>query len=198
VFVITTDLGDFESMRDGTFRDQLAAVIEARSGPLRGTVLQHPLLDQQARKGKSLAGKRYQVSPEVLDRLLAGGDVDYRDPMAKAEGGSLYGGTWLAAVAPVTLPRELDGIGRPADGGAAETTDLMVLVQYRLAKVFEPVGDLQRQLLIEGTVTLGVLFSLALGMWWYVNRLTDASPADEPPRRTGPSNPAEAPTVEVR
>jgi len=198
VFVITTDLGDFESMRDGTFRDQLAVVIEARSGPLRGTVLQHPLLDQQARKGNSLAGKRYQVSPEVLDRLLAGGDVDYRDPMAKAEGGNLYGGTWLAAVAPVTLPRELDGIRPPADRDEAEATDLLVLVQYRLAKVFEPVGDLQRQLLMEGAVTLGVLFSLALGMWWYVNRLTDASPADEPPRRTGPSDPADAPTVEVR
>lgn len=204
VFVITTDLGDFESMRDGQLSDQLAVVIDARQGPLRGTVLQHPLLDQQSRAGMSLAGKRFQLSGGVLDRLLAGGDVDYLDPMARAVGGRAYQGPWLAAVAPVTLPREIGGessrlpTGDPASAPAqAAATDLLLLVQYRLSKVFEPVGDLQRQLLIEGAALLAILFAVTVGMWWYVNRVTDHSRADDPSGPPPPSG-ADHPTIGIR
>lgn len=198
VFVLTTDLGDFESMRDGTFSDQLAVVIDARPGPLRGTVLQHPLLDHQAQNGGSIAGKRFQLPSGVLDRLLAGGDVDYRDPMANAPGGKAYGGSWLAAIAPVSLPRDLNNLAPKPDQDHPAATDLLVLVQYRLAKVFEPVGDLQRHLLIEGALTLVVLFLLTVGMWWYVTRLTDPTHADGPIRRAHEPDPADLPTIEIR
>lgn len=200
VFVITTNLGDFESMRDGQLNDQLAVVIEARDGPLRGTVLQHPLMDQQTGAGGALAGKRFQVSADALDNLLDGSDIDYRDPMASAPGGRIYSGRWLAALAPITLPKELTTMPGNDGGQSAATTDLLVLVQYRLSKVFEPVGDLQRQLLIEGSITLTLIFALTAAMWIYVNRLNDLTRFDDPVDES-PDPQADAsdqPTIGVR
>lgn len=195
VFVITTNLGDFESMHSGQHADQLAVVIDARNGPLRGTLLQHPLMDQQSAAGETLAGKRFQIPGQVLDHLLAGSDVDYRDPMAQVPGGGKYAGSWLAAIAPVTLPREI----RSAQGPQAESagaTNLLVLVQYRLSKVFEPVGELKRRLLYEGAFTLVMICLLTVAMWWYVNRLTDPTRLDDAPDRV--SDPQTDPTIDIR
>lgn len=195
VFVITTNLGDFESMRGGQHADQLAVVIDARNGPLRGTLLQHPLMDQQSAAGETLAGKRFQIPGKVLDQLLVSGDVDYRDPMAQVPGGKKYAGPWLAAVAPVTLPREIRS-GQTPEPAAAGATNLLVLVQYRLSKVFEPVGVLKRQLLYEGAFTLVTICLLTVAMWWYVNRLTDPSRLDDAPDRV--SDPQTDPTIALR
>ncbi len=195
VFVITTNLGDFESMRGGQQADQLAVVIDARNGPLRGTLLQHPLMDQQSSAGETLAGKRFQIPGQVLDQLLASGDVDYRDPMAKVPGGEKYAGSWLAAIAPVTLPREIRS-GQVQQPHSAAATNLLVLVQYRLSKVFEPVGELKRQLLYEGAFLLVTIFLLTFAMWWYVNRLTDPTRLDDAPDRT--PDPQRDPTIDIR
>jgi eukaryotic-like serine/threonine-protein kinase len=195
VFVITTNLGDFESMRGGQLRDQLAVVIDARDGPLRGTVLQHPLMDQQSRAGETLAGKRFQVPGGVLDDLLAGGDVDYRDPMAQVPGGEIYSGSWLAAIAPISLPREISTTQDGRDSPVA-STDLLVLVQYRLSKVFEPVGELTRQLLIDGALLLVAISLLTFAMWSYVNRITDPTRFDDAPDKS--IDPHNQPTVGVR
>src|SRR5690606_18557963 len=120
---------------------------------------------------------RYQIPADTLDRLLAGGDVDYRDPMARVPGGGAYGGSWLAAIAAVSLPREFTAAQSPQHDAAA--TNLLVLVQYRLSKVFEPVGELKRQLLLEGTATLVAIFLLTFAMWFYVNQLTDPARLDD-------------------
>ncbi len=199
VFVITTNLGDFESMRGGQGSDQLAVVIDARAGPLRGTVLQHPLMDQQSRAGETLAGKRFQVPSHVLDQLLAQGDVDYVDPMAQVPGGQAYAGTWLAAIAPVSLPRvSLPREISPADRqvSPAQATDLLVLVQYRLSKVFEPVGELKRQLLVEGGLTFIAIVLLTFAMWSYVNRITDLTRLDDAPDKV--IDPQHEPTIGIR
>ena len=47
--------------------------------------------------------RRYQLAPEVLDGLLSGERVDYRDPLVAAPGGESYSGPWIAAVQPVSL-----------------------------------------------------------------------------------------------
>lgn len=195
VFVITTNLGDFESMRGGQQVDQLAVVIDARNGPLRGTLLQHPLMDQQSAAGETLAGKRFQIPSQVLDQLLVSGDVDYRDPMAQVPGGGKYAGSWLAALAPVTLPRQIRS-AQVQQPSSAENTNLLVLVQYRLSKVFEPVGELKRQLLYEGAFTLITICLLTVAMWWYVNRITDPTRLDDAPDRT--SDPQHDPTIDIR
>lgn len=191
VFVATTNLGDFELLRGDEQSDQLAVVVDARSGELRGTVLQHPLMDSRRRDGAEMAGERFQVPPEMLDRLIAGKDVDYRDPLAKAGDGAEYGGSWLAAVAPIALPDHDD---RDADADVsdakpkAKNTDMLVLVQYRLSKVFEPVGRMKQQLLVEGALAMLSIVSVTFAMWYFVNRVTDQSKKDDPSEEPPPSH----------
>lgn len=216
VIVMTTNLGDFESMRGGQLTDQLAVVIDARAGELQGTVLQHPLMAQHAQSGHSLAGERYRINERLMQDLLSGKDVDYIDPMANAAGGGPYRGPWLAAIAPIQLPRTLNPSGAagspsggppagatnraPSDRSPSEssalgrgqlasqlknqpTTDrqanFLVLVQYRLAKVLEPVGELKRQLLWQGSAALLLVVALTVAMWVYVARLTNPQRWDE-------------------
>lgn len=191
VFVITTNLGDFESMRDSQLTDQLAVVIEARDGPLRGTVLQHPLMmDQQTGIGGTLAGKRFRIPDKLLDDLLNSDDVNYIDPMVSAPNGQLDSEPWLAAIAPIGLPRELTTTGKRNDETTTPTSDLLVLVQYRLTKVNEPVRDLKHQLLLFGSIALALIFGLTVAMWIYVDRITDPTRFDDKPETKAPPQPS--------
>jgi hypothetical protein len=200
VFVITTNLGDFESMRDSQLSAQLAVVIEARDGPLRGTVLQHPLMDQQTKTGGTLAGKRFRIPDQMLDDLVESGDVNYLDPMADAPGGVDFAGPWLAAIAPIALPRELTTTQDRSGQSEMATSDLLVLVQYRLSKVFEPVADLKWQLLLAGSIAMMLIFGLTVAMWFYVDRLTDPTRFDDKPDRSSAADTDSAvqPTIGVR
>jgi len=224
VFVVTINLGDFRLLQNeyadqnAAGASQIAVLVEAREGPLRGTVLQHPLMDMMQRRGEALSQRRYQVADDVLKDLLAGGDVDYRDPMAAVPEGTMYGGQWLAAVQPVTLP-ETDlspttlASAQPAEGEIVkdepkvasitpnnstekaaghgeQTTDLLVLVQYRLADVLGPVGELRRSLLLEGAFSVLSILLVTLFLWWVVKRVTSVDdevdddlddPTDTPP-----------------
>jgi len=178
IFVATTNLGDFELLRADEQSDQLAVVIDARSGPLRGTVLQHPLMDSRRRVGEAMAGERFQVSDQLLNDLIAGNDVDYRDPLAEAGDGAEYKGSWLAAVTQIALPQKEDAV-MDSDGSEQAHTDMLVLVQYRLSKVFEPVGFMKQQLLVEGALAvLSVVFVTFL-MWYFVGRVSDRTPKDD-------------------
>lgn len=179
VFVATTNLGDFELLRADEQSDQLAVVVDARSGPFRGTVLQHPLMDNRRLAGETMAGERFQVASELLDQLLAGDDVDYRDPIAKAGDGVAYRGSWLAAVAPVRL-RNNDDAEKGQTASARTNTDMLVLVQYRLSKVFEPVGRMRQQLLVEGALAMLSIVFVTFVMWYFVNRVTNRTAADDP------------------
>ena len=168
VFVCTINLGDLwfqRESREGA--NQIAVLVEAREAN-RGTVLQHPLMGSQ--KLTAQKGQQYRVPSKLMDKLLEGGDVDYQDPLAKAPGGEDYAGPWIAAIRPLRLPPEDQKI----DGERAEAkTDLLVLVQYRLATVFEPVGNMRSQLLLEGGAAILSLLIISLTMWFFVRRLND-------------------------
>ncbi|MGV3485112.1 MAG: hypothetical protein ACO1RT_11905, partial [Planctomycetaceae bacterium] len=116
----------------------------------------------------------------------------------KAPGGSPFDGSWLAAVAPVALPQHDDAVvGEDADIGRPQNTEMLVLVQYRLSKVFEPVGHMQRQLLFEGALAMLSIVLVTFLMWYFVNRITNQSKveesADEPHLP-----PSHAQTIELR
>ncbi len=195
IFVATTNLGDFELLSAEEQPNQVAVVIDARSGTARGTVLQHPLMDSRRSAGETMAGERYQVPAEVLDRLIAGNDENYQDPLASAGDGAAFSGRWLAAVAPVALPHP-DDADVTKDSDLPQNTDMLVLVQYRLSKVFEPVGHMQRQLLIEGALAMLSIVLVTFLMWYFVNRVTDHSKSDD----VNDDSPlaSHAPTVELR
>ncbi len=185
VFVATTNLGDFQLLRAEDQTKQLAVVIDARPGSHRGTVLQHPLMDDEQAINIQV-GQRFQVPDEALDHLLEGSDIDYRDPLAELPGGDGFKGSWLAAVAPVKVPstfEELDSERDPAEG----TAEMLVLVQYRLATVLEPVGKLEKQLYIEGAFLLASIVLVTLVMWYFVNRVQNESRHDETHEAPPPS-----------
>lgn len=188
VFVATINLGDFQLLSEdhretpdtpgdagGRRRgSQIVVLVEGREGPLRGTVLQHPLMSAPTSPDKELSQKRFQVDVQSLDRLLEGRDDDYLDPMAAAVGGEPFGGPWIAAMQPVSLPET--GVGDPSRG----PTDLLVLVQYRLSEALGPVEELRRSLLREGAASIVSILLVTLFMWWVVRRVTDDRPESDP------------------
>jgi hypothetical protein len=135
----------------------------------------------------------------MLDELLNSDDVNYIDPMASAPNGQVYSGPWLAAIAPIGLPRELTTTDDRNNGETAPTSDLLVLVQYRLSKVNEPVGELKRQLLLQGSIALALIVGLTVAMWIYVDRITDPTRFDDKPETKAPLQPSTAvdPTIAV-
>ncbi|MGB7328322.1 MAG: serine/threonine-protein kinase [Rubripirellula sp.] len=178
IFVVTINLGDFELLQSKEGANQVAVLVEAREGTSRGTILQHPLMDSRRTAGKKLEGEKYQMSTEMMDRLLGGGDVDYLDPLAGADDGDAYDGPWIAAIQPVKLPQPLDqGDDRKKPAVSAnvrDNADLLVLVQYRLEKVMEPVHQMRSALLFEGAAALISIMAVTLTLWFLVRRV--ASP----------------------
>ncbi len=164
--VVTVNLGDFKILQSQEGASQIAALVDARDGHKRGTILQHPLLDRRREEDRVVAGKAYQVPPLLMRRLLDGGDIDYQDPTAQADDGGEYAGDWIAAMQPVELPTD------PADGhqNSAQTADLLVLVQYRLDTVLAPVGQLSSSLLWEGVAAIGAILLMTLSLWMLVLR----------------------------
>lgn len=230
IFVATINVGDFELLREddsgagnrsigNRAGSQVAVLVEARQGPLRGTVLQHPLMDRQRREGQALSGRHFQVDSDLVDQLLEGGDVAYRDPMAEAPGGELYSGEWIAAMEPVTLPEAPSQIrsdfdvpaqlNQPLDPATVEpdsakvaarqrSTDLLVLVQYRLSDVLGPVGQLRKSLFREGLTAIALILVVTLGLWWVVRRSNEDEDTDttaEPARDERTEEPGETMTV---
>ncbi|MEO1614757.1 MAG: protein kinase, partial [Planctomycetota bacterium] len=106
VFVVTINLGDFELLREEASSDKIAVLLDSREGPTRGTVLQHPYLEQQHEAGSGNVGQVFQLKPAQMDALVDGGDVTYIDPVASAPGGDDFAGGWLAALQTVEVPDE--------------------------------------------------------------------------------------------
>jgi hypothetical protein len=179
LFVATINLGDFELLQSKRGSNQVAVLVEAREGPSQGTILQHPLMDKRRGAGVKMEGAKYQIPAPLMNRLLEGGIEDYRDPLAAADDGRLYSGPWIAAMQPVSVPTEVAEDARPWQ--ANDNTDLLVLVQYRLAKVIEPVDRMRSGLFWEGAAAIASILTVTLTLWFFVGRVgnADAEPHDD-------------------
>ena len=164
VFVITINLGDFELLQ-GT--NQVAVLIDAREG----TVLQHPFLETRSRSGMPFRDE-LKVDQEDLEELLRVQDVtyDYHDPVAAVgpdEDARQYAGNWIAALQAVALPST-----KPLGSSSVDReAGLMVLVQYQLRAVEEPVDVMRRDLLWEGAAALGSILIVSATLWFLVHRV---------------------------
>lgn len=172
LFVVTIDLGDFKLLQR-TEGNQVAVLVYAREGPQQGTILQHPSLDQRRGTGVKMEGEKYQIPTGLMQRLLAGGDVDYTDPFADADDASQYAGPWIAAMEPVSVPAGRTNQGGPEFDRAlpVRETDMLVLVQYRLEKVFEPVDRMRTLLLWDGAAAITSILVVTLTLWLFVRRV---------------------------
>ncbi len=175
LFVVTINLGDFELLQSKPGANQVAVLVEARDGPVQGTILQHPLMDSRRRQNVKVEGEKYQMPPSMMKRILAGGDVDYLDPLASAPDGAAYAGPWIAAMQPVSVPQHDSDDDDEKNEGAEDKTDLLVLVQYRLEKVIEPVDRMRTALLWEGVAAIGSILAVTLTLWFFVRRVGSSS-----------------------
>jgi hypothetical protein len=177
VFVITVNFGDFELLGNrGSGGNQLALVVDVRRGANRGTILQHPLLEEARADNRRTAA--FHLPADVLDRLLKDGSDIHADPLAQAPGGEELEGNWLSAIEPIALPRQ-------AANAEIQDTGLVVLIQYRLAEVVRPVAALVDRLLLEGFATMMAILLITSLLWGYVLRSIDRSSGTPAPAAGG-------------
>ena len=187
VLVATTNLGEFQLMQSDSDPNQLAALVDARAGDYFGTILQHPLMDQRLKAGRTLATDRLAVPPPTLTALLDRRDVDYLDPVARIPDGQAYRGVWIAAVEPVSLPRN-------SRSAPVEKANLLVLVQYRLDEVTGPVNRVLESLIREGVAGVTSFILVTSVLWFFVLRASDRQ-ADRDEAREQRAHSAETATV---
>ncbi|TWU34143.1 Serine/threonine-protein kinase PknB [Novipirellula aureliae] len=179
VLVATINLGDFQLLQSEEGANQVAVLVEARTGARRGTVLQHPLMDTRREAGETLADEKFQIDGDLVNEILRGGDVNYNDPVATSPDGALYDGEWIVAMQPVELPRNVyDSQSEPSEepftADQSIETDLLVMVQYRLAKVMAPVGKMRRDLFSEGALAVLSLLAVTISLWFVVRRISES------------------------
>ena len=156
VMAITVDLGDFVTLRSENLGNQKAVFLDGRDG----AVLQHPDMRQLDQEG---AEETFRVTPEDLDRLRKPGARLYVDPVARALSASQSDDRWIASAQPVKLP----GSDSSSDDQASP---LIVLVQENYSAATDPVNALGQRLSVEGSIALGVLVLIFLGLGWAIAR----------------------------
>jgi hypothetical protein len=161
VMALTVNLGDFAYIRSKNRKHHFAVLVDGRPGQRMGTVLQHPLFDDN----RALRSD-YRVSAQQLGTLQSKTLQIYDDPLGKAPGGDDYRGAWIAAMEPVHLPDE----GEASGGPNAMGSKLIVLVQESYEAATAPVKQLGTRLVFEGILALCVVIVVIASLWFFVVR----------------------------
>ena len=147
--VATFNLGDLPLLNSPSDA-QFATLIDAREGPTRGTVLDHPKLDDAPEE------RSYAIDPAALTRLTSSADAELRDP--------IVGDRYLVSASPVRLPAA-------AGMSSRRDAELLVLVQYQLDDVLEPAARLRRTLTIEAAAGLAGIVVITGCLLLFIRRL---------------------------
>ena len=180
VVALTVEVGRFVELLGGD--DPFAVLVDWRSGPHQGTILQHPLYDQLRRQ-------KGRVPERFLDYRLAAADLpsaenptrreNYRDPLAADAEGRDYRGHWLAMEEPVRVRgREMGW---------------RVIVQGSYARAIgSTLDELRGSLVRYGLMAAVMVLAIVAGLWGAALRLLRqgssariaVSPADSSERLT--------------
>ncbi len=162
ILAVTFNVGDFAVFRTRHAPpDYFAVLIDNRPGDRQGTVLQHPLFQEQPPE------QDYQVPLPQLHRLATEPVYDYLDPLARAPGGEAYRGDWIAATQPIRLPSR-----NQMHNGQRNDTDLLVLVQVSARAATSPVNQLGRRLALDAAAALAVVVLVVIALWAVVFRIS--------------------------
>jgi len=162
ILAVTFNVGDFAVFRTRQAPpDYFAVLIDNRPGDRQGTVLQHPLFQEQP------PAQDFQVPLPQLHRLGTEPVYDYLDPLGQAAGGEAYRGDWIAATQPVGLPSR-----NPMHNGQRHDTDLLVLVQVSARAATSPVNQLGRRLALDAAAALAVVVLVVIALWGVVFRIS--------------------------
>ena len=162
IMAVTVNLGDFSSLKnDNLIENQFAVFIDGRAGSetgggqRRGTILQHPAMDEL----DSTPDKPFQLSAIQLRGLLQGQESLYTDPMGEATNLEKYRGKWIAVLQRVETPAANRG-----------RSNLRILVQESYSQATLPIRELGRKLILEGIFAAAVILIVVSALWFFVIR----------------------------
>ncbi len=160
---------------------QFAVLVDWRSGPNKGAILQHPLFDEMLSKHGKLPDrvKNYRLKgdelPDNKDRR-----EDYVDPLGEDPEGDDFNRHWLAEMAPVGI-RE-------------GNTGWVVIVQESYqAAIGRTLSRLQSSLRTSGAWAVAIIAILSTALWGFVLRAIDDPNKKHTVRAEPP--PADAPAA---
>jgi serine/threonine protein kinase len=163
IMAVTVNLGDFSSLKnDNLIENQFAVFIDGRAGSetgggqRRGTILQHPAMDEL----DSTPDKPFQLSARQLRGLLQGQESLYTDPMGEATNLEKYRGKWIAVLQRVETPAAAN----------REQSNLRILVQESYSQATLPIRELGRKLILEGIFAAAVILIVVSALWFFVIR----------------------------
>jgi len=169
IMAVTVNLGDFSSLKnDNLTENQFAVFIDGRAGSetgggqRRGTILQHPAMDEL----DSTPDKPFQLSAIQLRGLLQGQESLYTDPMGEATELEKYRGKWIAVLQRVETPERVE---TPAAANR-ERSHLRILVQESYSQATLPIRELGRKLILEGIFAAAVILIVVSALWFFVIR----------------------------
>ena len=177
IVAVTVELGNFVEFPN--VPNEYVMMIDDRKGSKKGTILEHPLIDELRKLGgvlpKSLSNRKLQLH-EMED------DYFY-DPMGEEEGGQEYRQQSIFAQAPVEIQRkpvstqstDLEKNNSKDDEIVSIDTGFVLLAVEDYQNVIEPVNVLRNRLLRLLLAALLILAIVAFGMWWLVNRTLQSS-----------------------
>ena len=163
---ITFELGRFirfEETPQGE-GERHVVIVDGRPGPFQGMILQHPFFAWLRAQGRRIPDvfsrdPRFRVEVAALRRLRGG---LYRDPVGRFEEGKAFDGPWIAAASDVALPAP------PSGEGPKRSSGLIVVVQEKHDAVVQPLAQLARHLMREGSLALTFLVGTTLVVWYLV------------------------------
>ncbi|MCG8587054.1 MAG: hypothetical protein MI757_20300, partial [Pirellulales bacterium] len=150
---LTIEVGRLVELAGGT--EQFAVLVDARDGPNKGLILQHPLFEQMLSEhpvlperfqSLRLSENQFPSSPEQ--------QRNYQDPLGEDEAGAEYQRRWIAASEAVPIP------------GSDESTGWQVIVQKsHEAAIGRTLSDLRSSLVVRGLLA-AVLVAIVLTLLW--------------------------------
>jgi serine/threonine protein kinase len=159
VLAMAVDVDRFVDLQGGD--RQFAVLVDWRSGPNKGVILQHPLFDKLVREHGRLPDRihAYRLEPNQLPDDKERRE-NYVDPLAQDTEGAAFRRNWLAEMAPVGI-RE-------------GNTGWVVIVQesYQVA-IGRTLDRLKSSLMSSGVLAVALIAALSTLMWVLVLRVID-------------------------
>jgi hypothetical protein len=135
-----------------------AVLVDWRTGPNRGLILQHPLFDKLLDENKQVPERfrDYRLQKDDLPDTTARRE-NYIDPLAIDPLGKEYDQHWLADSLPVEI----------RDG---QTGWVVIVQESYQGAIGRTLSHLRRSLLTSGLIAIGLIAALSAGLWAFVLR----------------------------
>lgn len=174
VVAVTVDLGEFVEFANS--KNQYAMLVDGRPGEFSGAILEHPLFTQVVADNGRLSD---DLAQSTIDLNQLEDDSLFYDPVAKtALGAQDYGNAAIAfpiAVMMQGADRVLDDQQNTKEAeneqSQREETGLYVIAVQDYENILSDVRQLGTQLGRLAILAALLLLAVAIGMWFFVNRL---------------------------